>query len=62
MIGDFIIILAVCYFLPAFIAMCRGHRNALSIFALNLLLGWTFIGWVISLVWSFSYSPERHRT
>jgi hypothetical protein len=42
------------YFLPAIVAIVRGHPNSLAIFILNLLLGWTFIGWVIALVWSFT--------
>ena len=49
MIG--IVILNI-YFLPAIIAFKTKHRNILSIFILNLLLGWTFIGWTISLVWA----------
>lgn len=28
--------------------------NAGAIFALNLFLGWTFIGWVIALVWALT--------
>ncbi len=40
------------YFVPIAIAMFRGHGNCGAIFVLNLLLGWTFIGWVIALVWS----------
>jgi DNA-directed RNA polymerase subunit RPC12/RpoP len=40
------------YFLPTYIAVKRHHKNALAILALNLLLGWTFLGWVISLVWA----------
>jgi len=47
----FIIIIA-SYFLPTIIALLRGHRNALAIFLLNFFLGWTFIGWVVALVWS----------
>lgn len=31
-----------------------NHRNSGSIFILNLLLGWTFIGWVAALIWAFS--------
>jgi len=30
----------------------RSHHNAATIFLLNLFLGWTFLGWVIALVWS----------
>ncbi len=42
------------YFLPSIIALARGHQNALAIFVLDLLLGWTFLGWVAALVWSLT--------
>ena len=42
------------YFLPAIIASSRSHHNSVSLFFANFLLGWTFIGWVACLVWSFS--------
>jgi hypothetical protein len=48
------------YFLPSIIAISRDHRNAGPIFLLNLLLGWTFIGWVVALVWSCT-AQERSR-
>lgn len=38
------------YFLPAFIAMVRKMPNVGGIVVINLLLGWTGIGWVIALV------------
>lgn len=44
-----IIVLIIAYFIPSFIG--GGKRNAGAIFLLNLLLGWTFIGWVVALVW-----------
>lgn len=40
------------YFLPTIIAFARSKRDVISILALNFLLGWTLIGWVISLVWA----------
>ena len=40
------------YFLPTFIGLLRQRKNKLAIFLLNLLLGWTVLGWVVSLVWS----------
>jgi hypothetical protein len=46
------LILAALYFLPVIIAINRGHPNALAIALVNLLLGWTFLGWVIALIWS----------
>ena len=45
------------YFLPSVIAAIRQKRNAFAIFMLNLLLGWSFVGWVVALVWSLSAEP-----
>ena len=44
------------YLLPAWIG--DKKRNANAILALNLLLGWTFIGWVIALVWALTKDHE----
>jgi hypothetical protein len=41
------------YFLPSIVALARSKRDLLSIFLLNLFLGWTFIGWIVALVWAF---------
>ena len=53
----FLSLLAVCsggYFVPTLVAYCREHHNAGAIFFVNLLFGWTIIGWVIALLWSCS--------
>jgi Superinfection immunity protein len=42
----------VLYFLPSIVAIARSKRDTTAIFVLNLLLGWTAIGWVIALVWA----------
>ncbi|QAX85903.1 iduronate sulfatase [Pseudomonas sp. DTU12.3] len=42
------------YFLPSFNAFSRKHPERWPIFMLDLFLGWTIIGWVVSLVWSVS--------
>jgi hypothetical protein len=42
----------VLYFLPAILAFARSKRDSVAILVLNLLLGWTAIGWVIALVWA----------
>jgi hypothetical protein len=44
----------IFYFLPTIVAALRSHPSAGAIFAINLLLGWTFIAWVICLVWAAS--------
>ena len=46
-----------CYFVPSLIAYLRGHRSVLIIFALNLLVGWTVVGWIGVLIWS-TYKPQ----
>lgn len=45
-------ILLAIYFAPIIVAIYRRHPNCTAIFWLNLLIGWTFIGWVVALVWS----------
>jgi hypothetical protein len=40
------------YFAPALIAGHLKHRQLRGIMILNLLLGWTFIGWVAALIWA----------
>ena len=47
-----IVISLISYFLPTVIAMLRGKSNTFAILILNLFLGWTFIGWIVALVWS----------
>lgn len=40
------------YFAPTLIAFFTDHRKTKSLFAFNLFLGWTVIGWVIALIWA----------
>jgi hypothetical protein len=46
------IIFVAIYGLPAIVAAIRHHPNQNAIFILNLLLGWTILGWIAALVWS----------
>lgn len=61
---EFLIVLLVVfvYLLPAFVALGRGHHQATAICALDLLLGWTLLGWVAALVWSLTAIPPGRRT
>lgn len=50
-----IIMLALMfYFLPTIIAVSNKHKNTNPILVVNLFLGWTLIGWVVSLAWSLT--------
>jgi T4 superinfection immunity protein len=40
------------YFTPAIIAYFRSHSQLLAIVLLNILLGWTGIGWLAAFVWA----------
>lgn len=42
------------YFAPAIIAGVRHHRQLGPIIAIDLLAGWTVIGWVVALAMSLS--------
>jgi len=42
------------YFLPWLVARSRQHHNRTAIGVMNLLLGWTFLGWIAALVWAFA--------
>lgn len=45
-----IAVLTAGYMLPWAIAATRGKSNSGAIGLLNLLLGWTIIGWIVALV------------
>jgi endogenous inhibitor of DNA gyrase (YacG/DUF329 family) len=40
------------YMIPSILAEECHHRNLAAIVVLNLLLGWTFLGWVGALIWA----------
>jgi hypothetical protein len=49
----------VLYFIPTIIAVARGHHNAGAIAVLNILLGWTVLGWIAALVWAATAVERR---
>jgi hypothetical protein len=57
-LGGFILFLLLfgggLYFTPLLIAIVRKKSNVVAIGALNTLLGWSLIGWVVALVWALS--------
>lgn len=56
-------VLAVCvfllplYVLPTILAWKKKHR--VPILLVNLLLGWTLLGWIAALVWALSDTPDN---
>ena len=59
----FLAVAVAVYFIPNFVATARKHQNANAIFVVNLLLGWTIIGWVVALVWALTtVKPQEAAT
>lgn len=50
-----LLVLSVAYFLPSINAyFFTKHPKRSMILAINLLFGWSVIGWVIALAWSYT--------
>ncbi|NPD85344.1 superinfection immunity protein [Lentimicrobium sp. L6] len=49
--------LIVFYFIPIIIGLQKVHAK--SILIINLLLGWTLLGWIGALIWAIN-SPEKN--
>jgi uncharacterized membrane protein YqaE (UPF0057 family) len=56
--------LAVLYFLPTVVAMFRGIKTPQGPILLNILLGWTILGWIAALIWAACapIAPSASRT
>jgi hypothetical protein len=52
----YLLFLLPLYLLPAMVG--RSHHNGFAIFVLNVFLGWTFLGWVMALVWACTESKK----
>ena len=47
------------YLIPTLVAYFQQHHHLYAIAVLNLLSGWTLLGWIAALVWAFK--PEELR-
>lgn len=54
-----VFIASVAYCIPALTAWYRSHHNTAAITAVNLLLGWTVIGWIWAFIWALTRPPAR---
>ncbi|MGH6670434.1 MAG: superinfection immunity protein [Xanthobacteraceae bacterium] len=54
-----LLVLMFFAFVPSVIAFVRHHHNRYAILVLNVLLGWTVIGWAMALVWSLTATWHR---
>jgi hypothetical protein len=47
------------WFLPGIVASTRHHHNVVAIWLITILLGWTLLGWIVAIVWSFTNPPPQ---
>ena len=57
-----IIIVLALYFIPFIIAMIRDVRNKVSVFFLNLFLGWTVIGFFVLIFYASLTNPSSNES
>jgi len=50
--------LIIFYIMPFCVAAARAHHSAVPIMLVNLLLGWTVIGWFVAMGWAL-YGPAQ---
>lgn len=56
-----LVVLSLGYMLPFGISYSRGQRNMLSVFLVNLFLGWTIVGWIYALLIAVRPEPRFQR-
>jgi hypothetical protein len=63
--GDAVVLLGLLvvfgvglYFLPTIVGVSRKVVNIGSVFAINLLLGWSLIGWAVALAMALRTNPS----
>jgi len=54
---SFFIAAPALYLLPIYEARANQHPNLAAIALVNILLGWSLLGWVIAVVWAYK-KPE----
>lgn len=47
------------YFIPIVIAYVRKHNNFIAISLMTIFTGWTFLGWMASLLWSLNSDTAK---
>lgn len=47
------------YFIPVIVAYIRKHQDIIPITILNIMFGWTFLGWLASLLWALNSDVDK---
>ena len=51
--------LLLVYFIPSILAASRQKKSKGKIFLLNLISGWTIVGWVACMIWMWVGEVEK---
>ena len=57
-----LILFLAAYFIPFIIAIIRGIKNSMSVFFLNLFLGWTVIGFFVLIFYAGLTNVKSNET
>lgn len=57
--GVMLVALVLLYFLPSMLALAGGKRRKWKIVAVNVLAGWTVIGWIVSMIMNWAYEAPQ---
>jgi Superinfection immunity protein len=60
-LGSIILIVLSVYFIPTIIARIRHTKHTSLIFSLNLITGWTVVGWIAGVIWAVAAHPLPKR-
>ena len=56
-----VIAVVVAYLIPTVMAISRKHRSVAAIAFVNVVLGWSVVGWLWAMIWSLTgnvHGPE----
>jgi uncharacterized membrane protein len=54
-----LILVVVLYMLPTFLAFGREHPRRQDVAVVNILFGWTLIGWIAVFLWALLARPQE---
>lgn len=61
----FLIVMVLFYFIPTAVAQYRKSSNLTTVAVVNLLFGWTVIGWIVAIILAFAgdsgAQAQRHK-
>ena len=54
----FLVVGAIIYFVPTVIAWWMHAKSTRAIFYVNLVFGWTIVGWIVAMMWALAERNE----